>query len=451
MMSKVVTKFVCNSCGYESPKWLGRCPSCQEWNTLVEEVVSKSPPKLKLKKASAVSLSSITNEDLFRFSTGMGEFDRVLGGGIVPGSLILLGGDPGIGKSTLILQVSNHIASSGQKVLYISGEESLKQIKLRALRLGIDTDNIFLSNEQNIDILEDYISDINPSVLVIDSIQTVFTGNLSSIPGSVSQLREATAIIMDLAKRLDVAVFLIGHVTKEGAIAGPKILEHMVDVVVYFEGDKTFAFRLLRGIKNRFGSTDEIGLMEMTSLGLVEILDPSYLFLGVRDNEASGVAVASTIEGSRAILVEIQSLVSASGFGQARRMASGIDQNRLSLIIAVLEKYKGYQLASYDVFLKVTGGVFLKDAAVDLAILAAIISSYADINLPSDMVFIGEIGLSGQIRLVSNLKLRLNEAEKLGFKRAIIPPMAGRGEIDTSLEVTEMAMVQDFINMLLEG
>ncbi len=451
MMGKVVTKFVCNSCSYESPKWLGRCPSCQEWNTLVEEVVSKPPAKGKLKKASAVSLSSITNEDLFRFSTGIGEFDRVLGGGIVPGSLILLGGDPGIGKSTLILQVSNHIASSGQKVLYISGEESLKQIKLRALRLDIDTDNIFLSNEQNIDILEDYISDISPSVIVIDSIQTVFTGNLSSIPGSVSQLREATAIIMDLAKRLDVAVFLIGHVTKEGAIAGPKILEHMVDVVVYFEGDKTFTFRLLRGIKNRFGSTDEIGLMEMTSLGLVEILDPSYLFLGVRDNEASGVAVASTIEGSRAILVEIQSLVSASGFGQARRMASGIDQNRLSLIIAVLEKYKGYQLASYDVFLKVTGGVFLKDSAVDLAILAAIISSYADINLPSDTIFIGEIGLSGQIRLVSNLKLRLNEAEKLGFKRAIIPPMAGRGEIDTSLEVTEMAMVQDFINMLLEG
>ncbi len=449
-MSKIITKFVCSQCSYESIKWLGRCPSCNSWNTFVEEVVEKGPIRRKARELTAVPLNTITNEDIFRFSTGIGELDRVLGGGIVPGSLVLLGGDPGIGKSTLILQVSNYIAQN-QKVLYISGEESLKQIRLRSLRLAINSENIFLSNEQNIDMLEDYISKLDPQLIVIDSIQTVYTSTLTSIPGSVSQLRESTAKIMEIAKKLEKAVFLIGHVTKEGAIAGPKVLEHMVDVVIYLEGEKNFSFRLLRGIKNRFGSIDEIGLMEMTSLGLKEIPDPSYLFLSSREEKGSGIATGASIEGSRPILIEIQSLVTPSGPGYARRMASGIDQNRLSLIIAVLEKKKGYQFANFDVYLKVTGGLFLKDPAVDLAIAAAIISSYSELYLSGDTIFMGEIGLSGQIRLIPNLDMRLREAERQGFKKAVIPHLLGRKDFDTSLDIIELSRVEDFINLLMEG
>ncbi|NLB88699.1 MAG: DNA repair protein RadA, partial [Syntrophomonadaceae bacterium] len=298
-MSKVTTKYVCNECAYETYKWLGRCPSCNAWNTLVEEIVDKTAVKRGTKKSAALPLSSIANEEIYRFSTGIGELDRVLGGGIVPGSLVLLGGDPGIGKSTLLLQVANNLASQNQRVLYISGEESLKQIKLRSLRLGIHNENIFLSNEQNIDTLQEYVEEIDPHLIVIDSIQTVYTENLTSIPGSVSQLRESTAKIIEVAKKMEKAVFLIGHVTKEGAIAGPKVLDLMVDEVIYFEGEKNFAFRLLRGIKNRFGSTDEIGLMEMTALGLIEITDPSYLFLSSREHEATGVAIGASYEGSR--------------------------------------------------------------------------------------------------------------------------------------------------------
>lgn len=450
-MSKTTTKYVCNECAYETYKWLGRCPSCNSWNTLVEEIVEKTAVKRGRKKAAAISLSSITNEEIYRFSTGIGELDRVLGGGIVPGSLVLLGGDPGIGKSTILLQVSNNLASKNQRVLYISGEESLKQIRLRSLRLGINSDNIYLSNEQNIDMLQEYVEEIDPHLIVIDSIQTVYSENLTSIPGSVSQLRECTAKIMEVAKRMEKAVFLIGHVTKEGAIAGPKVLEHMVDVVIYFEGEKNFAFRLLRGIKNRFGSTDEIGLMEMTALGLIEIQDPSYLFLSSREREATGVAIGASYEGSRPILIEVQSLVTSSGPGYARRMASGIDQNRLSLIIAVLEKSQGYQFSTYDVYLKVAGGIFLKDPAIDLAIAAAIVSSYSEVYLSSDTLFIGEIALSKQIRAVPNLEIRLKEAEKLGFKKAVIPQIIGRKSFNTNLEIVELNNIEEFINMLMEG
>ncbi len=450
-MGKTTTKYVCNECGYEAYKWLGRCPGCGSWNTLIEEVVEKKAVQHGIKKVEALPLNSINNEEVYRFSSGIAELDRVLGGGIVPGSLVLLGGDPGIGKSTILLQVSNHIAGPDRKVLYISGEESLKQIRLRSLRLGINNADIYLSNEQNIDLLKEYVEEIDPHLIIIDSIQTVFTPNLASIPGSVSQLRECTAKIMEIAKKMEKAVFLIGHVTKEGAIAGPKVLEHMVDVVVYFEGEKNYAFRLLRGIKNRFGSTDEIGIMEMTALGLMEIPDPSYLFLTSREVKVSGVAIGASFEGSRPLLIEVQSLVTLSGPGYARRMASGIDQNRLALIIAVLEKRKGYQFSTYDVYLKVAGGVFLRDPGMDLAIAAAIVSSYGEIYLSGDILFIGEIGLSGQIRSVPNLEVRLKEAEKLGFKKAIVPQITGRKNLDINLEIIEVNTIEKFISILTEG
>jgi len=419
-MGKIISKFVCNECAYESIKWMGKCPGCGSWNTLAEERVEKKSARIEKKHVEAIPLTSISSHDIKRFGSGIGELDRVLGGGIVPGSIVLLGGDPGIGKSTLLLQVANHIGADGQKVIYLSGEESLKQIRLRSLRLNINNDNIYLLNEQDIDLLEQYIRDIDPELIIIDSIQTVYSRDISSIPGSVAQLRECTARITEIAKKTEKAFFLIGHVTKEGAIAGPRVLEHMVDVVIYFEGENNYWFRLLRGIKNRFGSTNEIGLMEMRSEGLVEVLDPSDLLLGSGENSI-GTAVTSSFEGSRPLLIEVQSLVSSSGPGYPRRMASGIDQNRLSLIIAVLEKLRGYNLSAHDVYLRVTGGLFIKDPAADLGIAAAIISSFKESQLPADTIFIGELGLSGQIRSASYIEARIKEAVKLGYKRAAVP------------------------------
>lgn len=451
-MVKTVSRFVCSVCGYENPKWLGKCPGCNAWNTMQEEVVSVRSAVKTEAKTNAVPLNSIGDEEVKRFSTGMTEFDRVLGGGIVPGSLILLGGDPGIGKSTLLLQVSDYIAKKGENVLYLSGEESLKQIRLRSLRLGIDSENIYLLNEQNIDVLDHYIEATRPRLIIIDSIQTVYSGNLSSIPGSVSQLRECTARIIELAKTRDISVFLIGHVTKEGAIAGPKILEHMVDVVIYFEGDKNFAFRLLRGIKNRFGSTDELGILEMSSQGLIEVNNPSYYFLDDREGALSGTATAVSFEGSRPFLIEVQALVASALPAYARRMASGIDQNRLALLIAVLEKRRGLLLAGHDVYLKVTGGLFLKDPAVDLAIIAAIFSSYKDKPISSDIVFIGEVGLSGKIRNVPFLDARLKEVEKLGYKKAVIPAdMNFKPGFGSYIEIIKVKMLDDLIKVLVEG
>ncbi|MBO8158008.1 DNA repair protein RadA [Thermosyntropha sp.] len=451
-MVKNINRFVCANCGYETLKWMGRCPGCGSWNTMQEENEKSVFKSLQNIKTEAVPLSLIGKEEVVRFSTGMTEFDRVLGGGIVPGSLILLGGDPGIGKSTLLLQVSDYMAKKGEKVLYLSGEESLKQIRLRSLRMGIDNENIYLLNEQNIEVLEYYVEDIKPKIIIIDSIQTVYSESLSSIPGSVSQLRECTAKIMGIAKEKDISVFLIGHVTKEGAIAGPKILEHMVDVVVYFEGDKNFAFRLLRGIKNRFGSTDELGILEMTGQGLIEVNNPSQLFLSSREAALSGTAITVSFEGSRPFLVEVQALVTSSMPPYARRMASGIDQNRLSLLIAVLEKRTGFILSGYDVYLKVTGGVFLKDPAVDLGIVAAVFSSYKDKPLPSDMVFIGEVGLSGIIRNVPFIDSRLKEVEKLGYKKAVVPyGLNFKDGLSPGIEIIEVKMINDFIEMLAEG
>ncbi len=448
-MGKITTKFVCNECAYEVPKWLGKCPGCNAWNTLVEEKVAHRITGNKTAKIAAVPLSAIADTDIYRFSSGNGELDRVLGGGIVPGSLILLGGDPGIGKSTLLLQVAQSIALTGRRVIYLSGEESLKQIRLRSLRLGINSDNIFLVNEPDIDCLSDYVDELAPELIIIDSIQTVYAKDLSSIPGSVSQLRECTARLMELAKKREIAIFLVGHVTKDGAIAGPKVLEHIVDVVIYFEGEKNFAFRLLRGIKNRFGSTDEIGLLEMSGQGLIEVLDPSYIFVGSAQNDASGTAVTASFEGSRPLLIEIQALVSASGPGYPRRMASGIDQNRLALIIAVLEKRRSFNLSAYDVYLKVTGGMFLKDPSVDLSIAAAITSSLLDRTLPAATVFIGELSLSGQIRQVPFLEQRLKEIEKMGYSKAIIPSSGGKtAYTGRGLEVIEVNNLDDFIELI---
>lgn len=451
-MVKSANLFVCSQCGYETTKWLGRCPGCSAWNTLVEQPAESLPRMAPSAAAVPIPLQTITEEDLQRLQSGNGELDRVLGGGIVPGSLILLGGDPGIGKSTLLLQVADTIAGQGVKVAYLSGEESMKQLRLRSLRLGIAGDGVFLLNEPNIDYLEASLKDLAPAVVIVDSIQTVYTARISSIPGSVAQLRECTARIMDYAKRTETTFFLVGHVTKEGALAGPRVLEHMVDVVIYFEGDKNVSFRLLRGVKNRYGSTDEVGLLEMSGQGLVEVADPSYVFLSAGQFISSGTAVSCSFEGSRPLLIEVQALVSAAGPGYARRMASGIDQNRLALIIAILEKRRGYPLASHDVYLKVTGGLFLKDPSVDLAIAAAIISSYREKPLSPDTVFLGELSLSGQVRPVPFLEQRLKEIERMGFRKVILPESSvQRGSPGSRLEYIEIRTMDDLVERITEG
>lgn len=451
-MGKIITKFVCSECGYENSKWLGRCPGCASWNTLQEESQEKRLNKKLLKKSEAIPLNQISSEDICRLSTGIGELDRVLGGGIVPASLVLLGGAPGIGKSTLLLQVADHIAGTGKKIIYLSGEESLKQIRLRSLRMDINSNKIYLLNEQNIDLLQEYINEIDPALIIIDSIQTVYSPEVLSIPGSVSQLRECTARIMEISQKTDKAFFLVGHVTKEGNLAGPRLLEHMVDALIYFEGEKDFAFRLLRAAKNRFGSTDELGLLEMSGQGLIEVLDPSFIFLSSSEGDRNGTAITASFEGSRPFLIEIQALVSSAGTAYPRRMASGIDQNRMALILAVLEKRRRCKLSAYDVYLKVTGGVILKDPSVDLAIAAAILSSYYECPLPIDTVFAGELSLSGQIRPVPFLDQRLKEIEKMGYKYAVIPDRTRKTEeYNYNVQIIEIKNIDEFIDSFLEG
>ncbi len=453
-MAKNNSRFICGECGYESLKWVGRCPGCGKWNSLTEETLSarQSPRAKDRATASPTALTEISQVQMHRFRSGIGEFDRVLGGGMVPGSIVLLGGDPGIGKSTLLLQVADQIGRQGRKVLYLSGEESAGQIKLRASRLEIENSAIYFLNDQNIDNLGTYLAELPTDLVIIDSIQTVYSDNVSSIPGSVSQLRECTAKITDMAKKSERVFFVVGHVTKDGALAGPKVLEHMVDVVIYFEGEKHFPFRLLRGVKNRFGATDEIGLLEMSGLGLREVADPSSVFLSCKDPTVSGSAVVAAFEGSRPLLIEIQALVVSGNPGYPRRMASGIDQNRLALIIAVLEKRRGINLSTCDVYLKITGGVFLRDPAIDLGIAAAILSSHRERPLPLDMVYLGELALSGEIRAVPFLDARLKEIERLGYKRVAVP--AG-GKYDEAglrpLVITEVKNLDDFIQLVMEG
>lgn len=431
-MAKTKTKFFCQECGYETPKWMGKCPGCQAWNTFVEELDTGGKSNgfhssLVRTKEKAVSIIHIKGGEEERIETSIRELNRVLGGGIVPGSLILVGGDPGIGKSTLLLQTSHELTKRGLKVLYISGEESVRQTKLRADRLQAVSPLLFVLCETNLEHIEAAIEEIEPDFMVIDSIQTVYHSAVASAPGSVSQVRECTGHFMRLAKIKGIATVLVGHVTKEGAIAGPRLLEHMVDCVLYFEGERHHSYRLLRAVKNRFGSTNEIGIFEMRESGLTEVSNPSELFLSERPLGVSGSTVVASMEGTRPVLVELQALVSQTNFPSPRRMATGFDHNRLSLIIAVLEKRMGMFLQNQDAYLNVAGGVKLDEPAVDLAVAVSIASSFREHpTRPFDVVF-GEVGLTGEVRGVSRADQRVREAEKLGFQRVILPAKSMKG------------------------
>jgi len=428
---KVKTVFSCQNCGFQSPKWLGRCPDCSSWNSFVEEE-SGEPQKAKQREAlyknEPVLLKDISLKESLRIKTGLNELDRVLGGGIVPGSVILIGGDPGIGKSTISLQISNEITKSGHPVFYVSGEESVQQTKLRANRLGAEgKTDFYIVNQTDLSFITAHIKKIKPKVVIIDSIQVIFEPSISSSPGSVSQVRECAGILTQLAKTTDTTIFIIGHVTKEGTIAGPRVLEHIVDTVLYFEGDRFSSYRILRAVKNRFGSTNEIGVFEMGASGLKEVTNPSEIFLSEKPKDVSGSVVVSILEGSRPLLVEIQALVSHSGFGYARRRTQGFDFNRLSLLVAVLEKRVGLHLEAEDIFVNIAGGIKVEDPACDLGIVISIASSFQNKIVKPEMVVLGEVGLAGEIRSVSQAALRINEAEKLGFKQCILPKSNLRG------------------------
>jgi DNA repair protein RadA/Sms len=428
-MAKIRTKYVCQNCGRQSPRMMGRCPACGEFNTMVEEVeelahpASQRHPGRGVPRAAPQRLAEVSADLDARLPVPVAEFNRVLGGGIVPGSLILIGGEPGIGKSTLILQVCALLARDVGPVLYVSGEESARQIKMRADRLDIAADDLYLLTETNLSHIFDHVLALNPAVLVIDSIQTTYTDESESSPGSVSQVRECASRLQTLAKSSAVSVFMVGHVTKEGSIAGPRVLEHIVDTVLYLEGDPFQAFRLLRSVKNRFGATNEVGVFEMQQRGLVEVPNPSEAFLAERVVNAPGSAIAITMEGTRPLLVELQALTSPTAFGNPRRTPNGVDSNRMLLISAVLSKRVGLRLAEQDIFINVIGGLKVSEPASDLAMAAAMASSYYDQPLPADLAFVGEVGLSGELRAVGQLQARLSEAAKLGFKRALVPKL----------------------------
>ena len=425
-MAKAKIQFVCQNCGYTSPKYLGRCPNCGQWNTLVEEKIQDSSDRrsridLSGRKVQPQKLTEIIPKKEPRVKTKLEELNRVLGGGVVPGSLILIGGDPGIGKSTLLLQVSHQLAETGGTVLYVSGEESAEQIKMRAERLGTGGTDFYLYPETDMREVRQAIENLQPDFVVIDSIQTMTQPDITSVAGSVSQVRETTAELLQLAKTNQIAIFIVGHVTKEGSIAGPRMLEHMVDTVLYFEGEKHHTFRILRAVKNRFGSTNEIGIFEMREHGLEEVLNPSQVFLEERLDGATGSAIVVALEGSRPILVEIQALVTPSIFGNAKRTTTGLDFNRVSLIMAVLEKRAGLLLQNQDAYLKAAGGVKLNEPAIDLAVAVSIASSYKEKGTRPTECFIGEIGLTGEIRRVSRIEQRVQEAQKLGFTKVYLP------------------------------
>ncbi|MEN2986613.1 MAG: DNA repair protein RadA [Thermodesulfovibrionaceae bacterium] len=420
MKEKLKRVFQCQSCGYISAKWIGRCPDCGSWGSFVEELQRSSKKFRSMEAVAPISLKSVEISAFDRLSTGIGEFDRVLGGGVVKGSLVLIGGDPGIGKSTLLLQASQNLSKRYGKVLYVSAEESLAQIKLRAERLGVDSENIFLLSETLIEKVINFASEDDFIAVVIDSIQTVYTEDALSAPGSVTQIRESAMKLMNFAKSKGIAVFLVGHVTKEGAIAGPRVLEHIVDTVLYFEGERGHIYRILRSVKNRFGPSNEIGVFEMTTTGLNEVENPSLLFLSEYGLQ-SGAAVTATVEGTRAILTEIQALVTPSGFGIPRRNFIGVDYQRVNLLIAVLEKRGRINLSAADIFVNVVGGLKITEPSSDLAIISAITSSFKEIPLAKGLVIFGEVGLSGEIRAVCQVELRLREASRIGMKEAIIP------------------------------
>jgi len=428
-MKKVKTSFFCQNCGHQSLKWAGKCPSCGQWNTFVEEEIRDLSPGARAEltfNEKPLPIDTITSDERERMKSGIEEVDRVLGGGIVRGSAVLVGGDPGIGKSTLLLQVTQHLAAKGLKVLYVSGEESARQIKMRGERIGATSGNILILVEVDLENIIKYIRETKPAAVVVDSIQTVYSSLLSSAPGSVGQVREASERLIIFAKKSGIPVFLIGHVTKDGSIAGPKVLEHMVDTVLYFEGDSGHSYRMIRGMKNRFGPTNEVGVFEMRDHGLVEVLNPSEYFLAERPEGSSGSVVVPSMEGTRPILVEIQSLVSPSNFGMPRRTAIGVDANRVSLLVAVLEKVCGLRLGSHDVFINVAGGVRVTEPAVDLGIISAMASSFLDRTIDPGTVVFGEVGLTGEVRGIHQMELRIREAERMGFTRCIQPRTSPR-------------------------
>ena len=443
--------FFCQSCGYESAKWMGQCPACHEWNSFAEEPIQKTTKTVNRKTADSQpkQLKEISIESSSRSSTGMGELDRVLGGGIVAGSLVLVGGDPGIGKSTLLLQVCQNLAARQEKVLYISGEESLQQIKLRANRMGEFSDSLLILCETDLEDIREAIQRLQPAVVIIDSIQTMYNENVTSAPGSVSQVRESTGVLMQIAKGMGVTIFIVGHVTKEGVVAGPRVLEHMVDTVLYFEGDRHAAYRILRGVKNRFGSTNEIGVFEMRENGLQEVLNPSEFMLEGKPENASGSVVACSMEGTRPILIEIQALVCQSNLAYPRRTADGADLNRVNLLLAVLEKRLGLHLSSCDAYINIAGGIRMREPAVDLGIVMALISSYKDVIIDEKTIVFGEVGLSGEVRAVSMAKQRVLEARKLGFDTVILPEVCRKsvGDVD-GIAIKGVRTVRDLVYLM---
>ena len=424
-MAKIKTSYICSECGFESPKWYGKCPSCGEWNTLNEELNSQQTKNSFSNSFSTVNqvlaLDDICGENDERIPTKIEEFDRVLGGGIVKGSLVLLSGDPGIGKSTILLQICQNLGSKGQKILYVSGEESANQIKLRAVRIGVTTNNLFILSQTDLATIVECIKAEKPDIVIIDSIQTMVYDQVNSSAGSITQVRECTNVFMHTAKGLGIPIFIVGHVNKDGAIAGPKVLEHIVDTVLYFEGERNYSYRILRGVKNRFGSTNEIGVFEMTADGLKEVLNPSLMMISGRPKNTSGTCVACVMEGTRPILAEVQGLVCATGFGTPRRMSTGFDYNRMSMLLAVLEKRAGYFFNNMDAYVNVVGGLKLDEPAADLTVALALVSSLKDKAVDDKTIAFGEVGLAGEIRAVNNCEQRISEAKRLGFERCIIP------------------------------
>ena len=454
-MAKAKTSaFFCQNCGYESAKWMGQCPGCKEWNTFVEELVDRkalsgSGKRKPASEAKPVPLSSIVASDEERVSTNMKELDRVLGGGIVRGSLVLVGGDPGIGKSTLLLQVCRNLSAQGLSVLYVSGEESLQQIKIRAERIGTFTDHLQLLCETNLELIREVVERQKPQIVVIDSVQTMYNESVGSAPGSVSQVREATSVLMQIAKGMDISIFIVGHVTKEGVVAGPRVLEHMVDTVLYFEGDRHESYRILRGVKNWFGSTNEIGVFEMRPAGLAEVENPSEYMLSGKPADASGSVVACSVEGTRPILLEIQALICHSYFNNPRRTATGTDFNRVNLLLAVLEKRLGMQLSDCDAYVNIAGGIRMNEPAIDLGIVLAIISSKLDLTIDEKTICFGEVGLSGEVRGVTMAEQRVAEAAKLGFKRCILPSVClGAAKSVKGIELVGVSNVKEALEAI---
>lgn len=448
-MSKTKIKYVCSTCGFESLKWLGKCPSCDSWNSFSEEIVETKKKNSSVASSNlAVKINSINSTHESRLKTNIEEFDRVLGGGITTGSVVLIGGDPGIGKSTLVLQSAAKINGT---VLYVTGEESLHQIKLRAERLKVLSDNILVFPETELDVILSKVDETQPALVVVDSIQTISKSDFDNAPGTVTQIRECTALIMQFAKSKNIPFILIGHVTKEGFIAGPKILEHIVDTVLQFEGERTSSFRILRSQKNRFGSTNEIGIFEMHDTGLVEVSNPSEIFLGERNKKIAGSVITASIEGTRPVLLEVQALVTPSNFGNPQRVTTGFDYRRLSILLAVLEKRARLRLSTANVFLNLAGGLRIDEPAIDLAVCCAVASSILDKPAPNDMIIIGEVGLGGEIRAVSHIEKRLSEAEKLGFKKIFLPPKNKNVlKGNSSIQLLEAENIYDALKYLFE-